>query len=331
MAAGLLAGAVLVATAACAGTTNAPATGQSPPSAQPASGQTIAYVPGVSPFAYFDTACRGAKAEATRLGYTLDYVGVPAYDPTVQTNVLNASLAAKPAFLLVSPVDDVANRPAVQRFIDAGIPVITVGGTLKDAGGIVSQIATDNYQGGVIAAQYVGKELGGTGTVATLDIAAGSATVNARVTGFAETMAKEFPGITVLPVQYGGGTIAGNQTLTRRVLLANPEIKAVFGATETNGEGAAAAIKGLGRTGEIKVAAFDASPEEVKALREGTLDFLSASQPAAQLQLAVRQAHDYLTGNRSAIQASTLVPNVGVTRDNVDDPAVAQLLYANGC
>jgi ribose transport system substrate-binding protein len=330
---GVAATAIAVTAAACSSTAaqtdpGAPASARS----SPAGGKTvIAYVPGVSPFPYFDTACRGAKAAAAHYGYTIDYVGVSAYDATTQTSALNAELAARPGFLLVSPVDQVANRPAVQRYIDAGIPVITVGGTLSDTNGIISQIATDNYQGGVIAAQYLGKELGDSGTIATLDIAAGQATVNIRVSAFAATIKKEFPGITVLPVQYGGGTISGNEQLTRSILLAHPDIKAIFGATETNGEGAAAAIKALGKTGQIKVTAFDASPEEVAALKAGELDFLSVSQPALELKLAVQQAHDYLTGDKAAIKPYTLVPNVGITQQNVDDPAIKQYLYTSGC
>ena len=76
---------------------------------------TIAYVPGVSPFPYFDTAYRGGAAEAEKYGYTLKYVGVSAYDPSTQSAALNAELAAKPSFLLVSPDDNVALRPAIEK------------------------------------------------------------------------------------------------------------------------------------------------------------------------------------------------------------------------
>ena len=127
---------------------------------------TIAYVPGVSPFPYFDTAYRGGAAEAEKYGYTLKYIGVSAYDPSTQAAALNAELAARPGFLLVSPDDNVALRPAIQRYIEAGIPVITVGGTLNDTQGLVSQIATDNAEGGRIVADYLGGTLGGKGTVA---------------------------------------------------------------------------------------------------------------------------------------------------------------------
>ncbi|OPG01614.1 hypothetical protein B1L11_44190 [Microbispora sp. GKU 823] len=326
--------AVLVLTAACAQSTATGSTAAgsaAPPNTGTSAGTvTIAYVPGVSPFPYFDTAYRGAAAQAEKYGYTVKYVGVPQYDPTAQTNALNAELAAHPSVLLVSPVDDVALRPAVQRYIDAGVPVITVGGTLKDTSGVVAQIATDNYQGGRLVGEYFGERLKGEGTLAVLNIAPGSSTIEDRVKGFADVLREKYPKIKVLPEQYAGGAVPGNQQAMRSLLLAHPEIDGVFGAAEVNAEGAAAAIAASGRTGEIPVAAFDASPEEVKQLKAGRVDFLSVSKPAAQLALAVDYAHAYLTGDKASIRPSTLVPNVGVTRDNVDDPAVAPLLYTSG-
>jgi ribose transport system substrate-binding protein len=291
---------------------------------------TIAYVPGVSPFPYFDTAYRGGAAEAKKYGYTLKYIGVSAYDPSTQAAALNAELAAKPSFLLVSPDDNVALRSAIQRYIDAGIPVITVGGTLDDTQGLVSQIATDNAQGGRIVADYLGHALAGKGTIAVLNLTPGSSTVEDRVTGFKEELSLKYPGITVLPEQYGGGTTPGNQQVMRALLLAHPDINGMFGVAETSAEGAAAAIAADGKTGQIKVAAFDASPEEAKELKSGLIDFLSASKPAAQLALGVDQVHDYLSGDKAAIKPFALVPNIGVTRANVGSPAITPYLYTAG-
>ena len=291
---------------------------------------TIAYVPGVSPFPYFDTAYRGGAAEAEKYGYTLKNIGVSAYDPSTQAAALNAELAAKPSFLLVSPDDNVALRPAIERYIEAGIPVITVGGTLNDTQRLVSQIATDNAQGGRLVADYLGRALGGKGTVAVLNLAPGSSTVEDRVTGFKQEISLKYPQITVLAEQYGGGTTPGNEQAMRALLLAHPGINGVFGVAETSAEGAAAAVAADGKTGQIKVAAFDASPEEVKELKSGQIDFLSASEPAAQLALAVDQAHDYLNGDKAAIKPMTLVPNIGVTQANVGSPAITPYLYTAG-
>jgi ribose transport system substrate-binding protein len=291
---------------------------------------TIAYVPGVSPFPYFDTAYRGGAAEAEKYGYTLKNIGVSAYDPSTQAAALNAELAAKPSFLLVSPDDNVALRPAIERYIEAGIPVITVGGTLDDTQRLVSQIATDNAQGGRITADYLGQALGGKGTVAVLNLAPGSSTVEDRVTGFKQEISLKYPQITVLAEQYGGGTTPGNEQAMRALLLAHPGINGVFGVAETSAEGAAAAVAADGKTGQIKVAAFDASPEEVKELKSGQIDFLSASKPAAQLALAVDQVHDYLSGDKAAIKPMTLVPNIGVTQANVGSPAITPYLYTAG-
>jgi len=291
---------------------------------------TIAYVPGVNPFPYYDTAYRGAVAEAKKYGYSVSYVSISKFSPTVQTNALNAELAAKPTFLLVSPTDSVALRPVIQRYIDAGIPVMTVGGVLKDTSGLVAQIASNNAQGGQLAADYLGKKLNGTGTVVSLNIAPGNVSIEDRVTGFVDEMKSKFPNITVLPEAYGGGTAPGNEQEMRSLMLAHPGINGVFGAAETNAEGAAAAIAAVGKTGVIQVAAFDASPAEVAAVKSGAIDFLVVQRPAAQLALAVDYVHDYLTGQKSKIQFSSQISNIGATLSNIDSPSIKPLLYVSG-
>ncbi|WP_433241746.1 ABC transporter substrate-binding protein [Streptosporangium sp. CA-135522] len=321
--------AMLALTTACAASAT-PATPTTASASKDPSTVVIDYVPGVSQLPYFDTAYRGAAAQAKKYGYQVKYIAVSAYDATTQNNVLNAELASQPDLLLVSPVDDISLRPAIQRYISAGIPVITVGGTLKNTEGLVAQIATDNYQGGRIVAESFGKQLNGTGTVAVLNIAPGSSTIEDRVKGFNDTMKKNFPGIKVLEEQYGGATVPSNQQAVRGLLLAHPETNAIFGATEVNGEGATAAVAAVGKTGQIRVAAFDASPEQVKQLKGGRIDFLSVSQPANQMALAIDYAHAHLSGDKASIKPSTLIPNVGVTKENIDDPAVTPLLYTSG-
>jgi len=291
---------------------------------------TIAYVPGVSNLGYFDTAARGAKEQAKKYGYTVDYVAVTAYDSSVQNAALNAELAKKPDFLLVSPVDEVAQQAAIARYHAAGIPVITVGGTLKDTSGIVSQILTDNFQGGELVADYLGEALGGKGTVVAVNLAKGQTTLEDRVDGFASRLAAKYPGITVLPEQYGGGAAADTQKFFRSYLLAHPEVDGVFGVAESAAEGASAAVRALGKRDSIKIAAFDAAPEQVKSLKVGDVQMLSVSKPGTQLALAIDQVHAYLTGDKGSIAASTKVPNITVTAENVDSPSIAPFLYQVG-
>jgi ribose transport system substrate-binding protein len=315
-------GAALAVTATATGARDAP-------SARAATG-TFALVPGISPFVYFDTQARGAICEAKKYGYKINYATVPEYTPAAQTKVLNAVLAQKPSFLMTSPVDSTALRAPIDRFIRAGIPVLTVGASLKNSKGLVTVIQTDNYQGGQIAGQALGKLMGGSGTVAVLSLAPGDVTIAARVKGFTDVLKKSYPNIEILPTEFPGANPSQSQQKMRALMLGHPDLKGVFGTVEVTAEGAAAAIDAVGKQGQISVAAFDGSPAEVVALRKGSIQFLSVSNPYAQGGLAVQFAHLYLTGKKSRIPKLVRVKNVGVTKANVDTPAVQKILYKSG-
>ena len=70
---------------------------------------------------------------------------------------------------------------------------------------MVSYVATNNYHGGVLAAQRLGELLKGEGKVILLRYAVGSESTEQREKGFTDTLAKEFPGITLLSdTEYAG-------------------------------------------------------------------------------------------------------------------------------
>src|SRR5207244_12341439 len=70
----------------------------------------------------------------------------------------------------------------------------------------VSFVATDNYKGGQLAGEHLGKLLGGTGNVILLRYAVGSASTEAREAGFLDAL-KKHPDIKVISSdQHAGAT-----------------------------------------------------------------------------------------------------------------------------
>src|SRR5205823_12924256 len=87
--------------------------------------------------------------------------------------------------------------PAATRAVSAGISLVVIDSGM-DFDQQVSYIATDNRQGGVLAARRLGELLKGHGKVAVLGIAAGSGSGLEREGGFQDTIHAEFPGIQVV-------------------------------------------------------------------------------------------------------------------------------------
>ena len=67
---------------------------------------------------------------------------------------------------------------------------------------IISYVATNNYDAGVMAARRMGKILGGKGKIGVIGFMPGSASTMDREAGFNDTIAKEYPLIKNLGVRF---------------------------------------------------------------------------------------------------------------------------------
>jgi ribose transport system substrate-binding protein len=323
--AGITAGAAGCSSAASTASSSATTSGSASGSA--AKHYTIAYVPGATGVAFYDTLLSGMKAKAASLGMSVTYQGSPDFAPSAQTPIVDAVCTKHPNVLIVSPTDPVAMAPAINTCLNAGIPVITVDTGLTNTSQITSAITTDNDSGGKAAADYVGKALGGKGQIALMSLSPTATTQVERIQSFEAEIKSAYPGITVLPVQYTAQATSSSETTARSILAAHPGVKAFFGSAEPNAEGVAAALKALGMTGKVLDVGFDASPAEVSLLKSGGIN-ATVAQPAAEEGADAAQfAYDKITGDTSGITTSVELPDVLITSAEVSDPAYSKYFY----
>jgi ribose transport system substrate-binding protein len=88
---------------------------------------------------------------------------------TEQTKQLENYISRKGDGIIVVPIDSEASADEIKMVNDAGIPVITIDIAATGGGEVLSHIASDNYLGGVLAAEFLGDQLGGTGKVALIN------------------------------------------------------------------------------------------------------------------------------------------------------------------
>jgi ribose transport system substrate-binding protein len=297
------------------------------PSASSAKHYTIAYVPGATGVAFYDTLLAGMKAKAAALGMSVTYQGSPNFAPAAQTPIVDAICTEHPSALIVSPTDPVAMAPAINTCLNDGIPVITVDTGLSNTSQLTSAITTDNDSGGKDAADFVGKALGGKGEVALLSLSPTATTQVERIASFEKEIKAAYPGITVLPVQYTAQATSDSETVARSILAAHPGVKAFFGSAEPNAEGVAAALKALGESGKVINVGFDASPTEVGLLKSGGIQATIAQPAAEEGADAAQFAYDKITGATSGITASVQLPDVLITAADASQSAYTKYFY----
>jgi ribose transport system substrate-binding protein len=294
---------------------------------------TIALVPGLTTDGFYITMHRGAQAAADALGQDLVFQGASEWNVTLQVPVLDAVIAKKPSAILIAPTDKVQLVAPLKKAFDEGIPIVCVDtfiGTGKfqtgagDADFPIAYVASDNVLGGRIAARALAKAIGEKGKVYVSNVKPGVSTTDQREEGFKDEM-KNYSGIQVLETQFNDDDANKAAAQVQAVFGRTPDLAGIFGANLFSATGSANGVKQAGQGGKIRIAAFDAPTSTVKDLKDGTIDLAIAQHPAEIGYYGVMTAYAALTGN----SVPTLIGTgfTVMTKDNIDDPKVAQFLY----
>jgi ribose transport system substrate-binding protein len=319
--------AVAAVTALTAAACGSSSTGGSKGSAKSASKHyTIALVPGLTTDPFYITMHAGAAAEAKKLGVTLTWQGGTTFSPTTQIPVVTSLLAEHPSALLIAPTDVKALQAPIQKFVSAGIPVVSVDTTLTDTSLFTSRITSNNFQGGEAAADTIAKLAHDKGDVAVDNVTPGISTTDARQAGFVAEM-KKYPKMKVVAEEYNNDSATLAESQVRNLILAHSDLVGVFGTNLYGAQGAGTAVDAAGKKGKVFVAGYDAEPAEVALLKKGVINILVIQQPAVEGADGVLYAYDKLIGKTSAIPKSVLVPNVVATTANASSPSVSKYFY----
>jgi ribose transport system substrate-binding protein len=340
-AAGAAAALLLGVTAACSSSSSSTSasgasTGASTSPASTSSGATtsgksynMTFIQGVAGDGFYVTMGCGIQAEAKKLGnVTVNIQGPTQFDSTLQNPIIESVTASHPNAILIAPDDVSASRPPIAQAMAAGIKVVLVDTTLTDPSGAVSQISSDNTAGGADAFAAVKQLVPGGGQVLVVNTKPGISTTDQRTAGFAAA-AKADSKFSYVGVQYDNDTASLAAQVTLAELQKNPGIVAIFATNLFSAEGAATGIRQAGRSGKVKVIGFDAEPDEITALQQGTVQALIAQSPYVIGTDAVDQAV-------AALQGKATTPKIGtkftiITSANLDTAASQAAIYKTTC
>jgi len=275
---------------------------------------------------YISMEC-GAQAAAEELGATLDVQGGDEFSPTAQLPILEAVIAEGPDAILIAPTDTQALQAPIQAAVDAGIVVVLVDTTLDDPSVAVSAIASDNVEGGRLAAEALAGLMGEEGAALVVNVNPGISTTDQREQGFAEAIA-EFPTINYLGQEFSNNEPSRAAEIVSATLAAEPELKGIFGTNLFSAEGAATGLRQAGAEG-VSIVGFDAGPEQVAQLEEGLVQALIAQQPNELGRQGVEQAVSAL--NDEDVEAEISTGYSTITADNLEDPEIQEALYVAEC
>jgi ribose transport system substrate-binding protein len=219
---------------------------------------------------FYSVGVAGWNAAADMLGVQARLVGPSTPDVQQQVTMIEQAIAnPNTAGILIYSVNDDALEPVLQQARDAGIPVITGNGELKNRDVRDAFVGTANTALGSSAADLVAAALGGSGKVGIVSFITAQ-NHQERVQGFEDRVAERYPDIEILGVAPTDGNPDTALNAAAAFLQAHPDVNLLW-ATDASSGAVAQAIVEAGLQGTVLSVGTDRTADQLAAIEDGTV------------------------------------------------------------
>jgi ribose transport system substrate-binding protein len=287
----------------------------------------IAVIPKGTSHEFWKSVHAGAKKAAEEAGNVEIVWQGPASESDInqQISIVEQMVLQGVDGIILAPNHSQSLVPVVQGANDAKIPVVVFDSGLDAGAEIVSYVATDNENGGRLAAERLAEVLGGKGNVILMRYRAGSESTEMREKGFLDKL-QEYPDIKVLSSdQYAEGTPESAKAKAEQLLLQfKGEVDGFFAVCEPNANGALLAIENQGGEKKIKFIAFDPSRQLIQGLKDGSVHGIILQDPVQMGYLSVKALLQHLDGQE--VEKRIPTGEYVATKENMDTEKIQTLL-----
>ncbi|WP_207101865.1 D-ribose ABC transporter substrate-binding protein [Paracoccus shandongensis] len=266
---------------------------------------------------YWFTEGEVAKKTAEELGYTAN-VAAHRGDTNTESTLVDTAITNKSVALILDPANADGSVGAVQKAVDAGIPVFLVNAEINQEGLAKAQLVSNNAQGAALGAQAWVEAVGDAGKYVELFGAPSDNNAQTRSNGF-ETVLTQYPDLVKVGQEVADWDRTKGYQKMQSLLQANPDIIGVISGNDEMALGAIAALKEAGKLEQVKVGGFDGSPDAVEAVKAGELQYTVLQPVAVFAEEAVRQADNFIKNGSTGVDTEKqLFDCILVTKDNAD-------------
>lgn len=274
----------------------------STPAAGPKSTVGVSLLTNSNPF--FTDMGNAMTAEAKKHNYEI-VLQFGDMDAAKQRDQVKDFIVKKVSAIILSPCDSRAVGTTIEEANKAGIPVFTADiASLEKSAKVVSHVATDNYEGGKLAAQAIIEAIGDKGKVAIIDHPEVESVIQ-RTKGFKEILG-DHKAITIVADLPGHGERDSSFKTAQDILTKNPDLTAFFCINDPTALGAVAAIEKAGRSGKVKVIGFDGMLEAKQAVKDGKIYADIVQFPDKIGEKTIQGIASYMAGE--TVPPITLIP-----------------------
>jgi ribose transport system substrate-binding protein len=240
-------------------------------------------------------------------------------DQSIQNDKIRDLLNQKIDALILIPRDSTGVREALQACKEKGVPIVIADTPLitpQDQAMVVSTVASDNYNAGVVVAKDMMTRLPRDSEIVIMHSPAAGSCIP-RFDGFQATHNGYF---NVLQVYDGEGSIDKTFPKAEDALQSFPTLKGIYCINDPSAAGAVRAIESANRQG-ILVYGIDGAPDAKQMIKQGKMIGTGAQSPINIGKKSAEIVMQYLNGDRN-IQKDIPVETFIINKENVDQYGV---------
>jgi ribose transport system substrate-binding protein len=248
-------------------------------------------------------------------------------DSMAQIRIVDRRISTGVDGIVLAPQHSKQMVDAVERAVEQGVPVVIIDSGLERPDLFVKYVATNNYNGGRLAAERLLEVLKADGKdapkIILLRYQVGSESTDQRERGFEDVIEERIaaqkkqgrPTITWLSRDKYAGATKDSALKEAAPLLNNLRdqgIDGIFAPNESSANGMLDALRSLELNRKVRLVGFDSSEPLLQALRDGDIDGLILQDPYKMGYLSVwtlvhyLQSYDVAAGNRALGAAERL-------------------------
>lgn len=203
-----------------------------------------------------------------------------------EAELIEAAVENGAAGLIIAPGDPAAVRGAIRKASRKNIPVVCVA---TDAPGTerLTAVRADPEASGAMAAELLGRVLGGRGAVALLTGSLHTATHAETLAGFRSALAAYFPEMRLAAAIEAHDDAGEAYRKTLGLFSSENEVAGLYVST-SNSPPVFRALDKLGRTGRVALVTQDLFPAVARRIRDGAVLAGIYQRPRSQGRLALR-------------------------------------------
>ncbi|KAA3661521.1 MAG: sugar ABC transporter substrate-binding protein [Calditrichaeota bacterium] len=264
----------------------------------------------------------GVKAEAEKHGIKVIEV-VADGDPQLQNSQVQSLITQQVDALLVCAVDQNTIDHALRKADKAGIPIVAYDRDLPDSKAVNVFVGPDSHFDGFECGKYVAEQLEDeSGEILILELLGALNDQNGidRSKGFNDAL-KVLPNAKIIqmPTDWSSDKALA---AVQNAFQANPEIRAIFAATDTQVPSIETVLtdmgklKKIGEDGHVIVVGVNGSYDGYISVAKGTADGITVMDCHATGETAVQLALKLIKGE--AVDENTVIPGKFYTTENIE-------------